>query len=385
MLDFFDLSIFSSFIGVSIINIFTKLIEKGIAAKLEDSTKLTTDYSKLIKSYDIAQVTRDDMRESSAKGEINKLITLDCLNPKQPHIVFPAIYVCSLYHRSIKIHDSQNKYQLPEEIKGHFDEIMEAYKASVVYNQLNVRVDRWYLDKTNQNFVIDTSRTEYFHSLVTNRAIDYKWKNGLTVRSVLDFGPFMRSLEESRLSNHLGFNGFIEFSDGMIMFVKRGAHLSIGKSIYGSSVAASLKSKYGLSDGVFTVEGLKKAICLEIRDECKIELPAAKFSLENHLIAAYRDLAEGGKPQLLLFIHLDNMTKEEITDNFIRKTKNIKNKKFATNEDGFRFLWIKRDELSKAAFGIDYMIYNKKKYRMTPSTVASIVLLLNHFNELERS
>ncbi len=385
LVDFFDFSIFSSFIGIALINIFSRVIEKYIASKLEDSVKLTTEYKKLIKSYTVPEADSEAMQRTTADGEINKLITWDGADHSKKRLVLPEIYVCNLYHCPVRILDSQNKYQLPEEIEAHFDEIMEAYKTSIIYNQLNIRVDNWHLDEENHNFVIRTSRTEYFKSLATNRAMDYRWKNGLTVRSVLDYGPFMHSLEESQLSNHLGFNGFIESSDKMIMFVKRGAHLSIGKNMYGTSVGASLKSKYGLTNGVFTKEGLKKAICMEIEDECKIHVNMEKFILENHLIAAYRDMVEGGKPQLLFFLHIDHMTRNDIEKNFQARVKTVKNKKTSVIEDGFRFLWLTREEIQKVELGDDYMLHNNKKYPMTPSTVASIVLLQNHFRELEKS
>lgn len=46
-------------------------------------------------------------------------------------------------------------------------------------------------------------------------------KNEMTVRDILQYGPFIPELGESQLSNHLGFNGFIVTSDDMVPLVKR--------------------------------------------------------------------------------------------------------------------------------------------------------------------
>lgn len=52
---------------------------------------------------------------------------------------------------------------------NHYDELISSHTHSFVYNQLNIRVDSW---KTkNDIFEINTSRTIYFNTLVTNRAV----------------------------------------------------------------------------------------------------------------------------------------------------------------------------------------------------------------------
>ena len=113
-------------------------------------------------------------------------------------------------------------------------------------------------------------------------------------------GPQMTELESSRLSNHLGFNGFIESADGYIVFVKRSMKVSIGKGTYGDSVSASLKAAYALDEkGDFTVDKLENAIIKEIESELKItEEELDKDTLS--IIAIYRDCVECGKPQFLV-------------------------------------------------------------------------------------
>ena len=55
-------------------------------------------------------------------------------------------------------------------------------------------------------------------------------------------------LREEKLSNHLGFKGVVESVDGYIPFIKRNDTVSIGKSTYGDSIGALLKTKYALDE-----------------------------------------------------------------------------------------------------------------------------------------
>ena len=36
-------------------------------------------------------------------------------------------------------------------------------------------------------FIIETSRTSYYNSLVTNRAMDFKWKNKVSIRDLFEY------------------------------------------------------------------------------------------------------------------------------------------------------------------------------------------------------
>ncbi len=147
---------------------------------------------------------------------------------------------------------------------------MSGHDFSPIYNT-NVRVDGILVE--GSQVTLTTSRSTYFDSLLTNRSMDYPCDDGRSVRDVYEPGPFLTPLSESRLSNHLGFNGFVELSDGNIVLVVRRSNLSIGKNALGSSVAASMKSKYALDDDRnLTRGGIAKAIQKEVVDELRIEL-----------------------------------------------------------------------------------------------------------------
>lgn len=136
------------------------------------------------------------------------------------------IKVCDVYDGKIEINDDSLKfYNLPERIaseSGNTIKLMliKLTKHSVTYNQINIRLDN--LKVTDDRIVIlDTSRTYYFDSLITNRASDYKMDNGSTIREIYEPGPYIKPLEISKFSNHLGFNGFVLTTDNKIPFIHR--------------------------------------------------------------------------------------------------------------------------------------------------------------------
>lgn len=94
------------------------------------------------------------------------------------------------------------------------------------------------------------------------------------------------------------------------------------------------------------------------------------------MIAAYRDMVEGGKPQLLFYIKAKK-NKEQIEKRFKNKMKQKKNKFMA----GKKLLWIPTKELKSMYIAPDRILYNGKKYRMMPSASASIVMLLNYLEK----
>lgn len=356
-----DLSILSAMVITLVLEAVAQFIRKWILSKLEDSQKLTTDYDRLLKMYEADWLTVD-------KGESK--------------LVFPIVMEQNLRECQISIDDSKKEYILPPLIEERFGELLRAHEMSDIYNQENVRVNEW---KIQDNiFKISTSRTTYYNSLVTNRAMDYRWENGGSVRELLEPGPFLHELKESKLSNHLGFNGFIKSQDGFILFVKRDKKLSIGKSTYGCSVSASLKLKHSLTrERILTEESMYDGICHEIYDELKIPL---KHLVETdgrkiHMIAAYRDVIEGGKPQLLFYAESD-WDRKKIGENFkseLRKKKRDRSWHFI---DGTKLLWIPEKELTGLDIYIDKMKYRRKTYHVVPGVAASIIIFLEGNNKI---
>ncbi|WP_273477121.1 hypothetical protein [Faecalicoccus acidiformans] len=357
-----DLTMFSSIIIAMILAYLSKSFNKFIINRLEDKVKLTEDYVGVLSKYKEDFYYFDNIKNG-------------CTD-KTYRTYFPITQYIELNNCEIIIHDSKKRYRLPNELIPYVDELFSAHDTSDIYNQLCIRVDKWELDQSNRIFHIYTSRTTYFNSLLTNRVMDFPLKNGLSVRDLLEFGPFLNDLSDSELSNHIGYNGFIISKDGYIPFVKRKNNLSIGKNKFGASINASLKSVKALepSTKIFTIEGFVNAILFEIDSELKLPTDALEsFSIQKNLIAAYRDLVEGGKPQFLFYLK-SNWNREEIQDNF--NVHQRKTEKSSLVDDGSFLLWIHITELTSLYLNIDSIIYRKKKYPMTHTAVANLGMFI---------
>lgn len=224
--DVVDISAFSAVVLEGALIAVVSLLRNKILNYTEDPNKLTTDYQALLKRY------------SSEQNFVWK-------RNNSAIAVIPVVHTAWLYNTEIEIIDHPEKeYELPDIVEKHFKELFAAHLTSKIYNNINIRIDDWYLDDKNCKFKIFSGRTSYYKSLVTNRTMDYELEKGISIRELLECGPIVHPLKYSLLSNHLGVNGFVESSDGKIMFVYRKNNVSIGKRTYSNSIGASIKTKY---------------------------------------------------------------------------------------------------------------------------------------------
>ena len=357
-----DVSIIVSFLFVALSEAIAKLIIYIVGKSTEDDTKLRTDYNALVKKYRV---------------DIPKMV-------KWQDTVFPEVELCSrkLEERPFKFDFilEEGRYQLPTQIAEHSSELFEAHKYSVVYNNTNIRLNDLTYSEKSKKVVLDACFTTYFDSLITNRAMDYPFASNRTVREIYEPGPIISDLKESKLSNHLGFNGFVELADNKIVFVHRGKEVSIGKGTWATSIGASLKTMYALDENKqFTAKGLSNAIRCEIMDELKINL-SREEDYSTSIFAFYRDLVEGGKPQFLFYYKTDLLTSKQFEENF-KAALNKKGAKKANKKnqtvDGTSFKFLSLEELQQATLQIDGLVLaNGTKLNMMPSGLASVALLL---------
>lgn len=391
--DILDLTLFFALVLSFTLQLAEKMLSAAIKNWTEDERKLDSNYDKLVKRYvDDFIVYENAEAEAKALHKLHKLVKPnygDKGEKIKTKYRFPVQLVALFHGTDMIIRDSSEMYEIPEALSAVSSELFEAHESSNSYNQLNIRVRDWGL--TEQGFAIQTMRTTYFASLITNRAMDYPWSNGLTNRDVYQYGPFIESLAKSKMSNHLGFNGFIKSSDGYIPFVKRNQIVSIGKCTYGDSIGASMKAKYALDSTTkeLSKAGMEKAFVQEIKDELKIEPEYLEnFNIKTGVIAAYRDFVEGGKPQLLIYAKT-TLSKEQIEANFktklkgeiLQKKRSSWDKELKELEDGSRILWIKTTELKELAIAPGLMVYKNKKLPMMPSASAAVVMLLRWMQE----
>jgi hypothetical protein len=201
----------------------------------------------------------------------------------------------------------------------------------------------------------------------------------VTVRKLFEYGPRISPLSASKLSNHLGYNVFIITSDGYVPFIKRGKELSIGKLTFGCSISASIKTKYALckESGEFNPEGLLNSVINEIEDELKV-MPSEIVDVPL-ILTAYRDLLEGGKPQLLMCAKV-SLDHGALGKRFERIVSKKPHKGLPPDaellEDGKTIVWTSTKDLKEAAVAPGFLFVSGNKLPMLPSMTASVALLI---------
>ena len=344
-----------------------RIIQAKIAQNTEDSAKLTDEYDKLVKKYRCTNLVK--------YGEVT--YPEECLWMRTDKT-------------NIVIQDSPEKfYCLPAQVADNSKEIMEAHSASTVYNQINIRLDNMEVNKESGELVLYTSRTQFFDSLLTNRACNYVFSDRkTTIRELYEPGPFLKPLSLSKLSNHLGFNGFVVTSDTQkIPFILRKKNLSIAKNLWGTSIGASFKTMYALDhEHGFTMSerSLSNAILGELQDELHITKDSAleADNVQDSIFAFYRDIVEGGKPQFLFCLQLEDITEKQLRE-LIEGGKESKKDKKNVVTDGDKVCFFSLEQLRSAEYHVDKIVIDGNEYRMMPSSVVSVVLLMKYM-EIKR-
>ena len=375
--DFLDIpliiSIFFAFAATKL----SILVSNFAKKKIEEESKLTINYDSIVSKYSkcnnmVSYINTSKKNERKGKKKTSSKYKM--IDGKEIYI-FPIIHEGILNGFDLEISDKRDKYILPPQITDNYEKIMLAHNSSKVYNQQMIRLDKFKICREKKRITMHTSRTDYYNSLVTNRAMDYSWIGNITSRELYLPGPYVGTLEESVFSNHLGFNIFIETSDGKIIFTKRSKILSIGKDLIGASVSASVKVKYALDKKeTFKKQGLEEAVKKEIYDELFIEKDRYCFSINRNLLTIYRDLIEGGKPHLFFYVKVE-LNSDVIEREFKRKHSQ---RKKSLSVDADKIIFIDRNCLKEMYITPDLIATSSRSYHTLPYTAACLVMLINY-------
>ena len=345
-----DVTILSSFVITFAASIlFTSIIDR-LRVHVEDDIKINYDFDNIVNKYLSSNI---ESLYTSSKG---KVWPMTILYQKEDDI-------------KLKIEDSLDLYTTPREIINYSVNLIDIHKSSIVTNNLMIRLDD--VIKEGNQLILKTSRTTYINSLITNRAMDYQLTHtglneGLTVRDMLEPGPYINPLNISKLSNHIGYNMLIETSDGYYCFKTRGFDVSISKGTVSLSMTTTLKSKSALNDDLqLTIESIEKSIKEDAHNFLNIKLN--DFSFKDDLYCIYRELYEGGKPQFLFYKKI-NITKDEWLSR-LDKEKFTQSLIFLNHEE-FKNLQID-ENLSLT----DHHLNKPKTYEFSKATIASLVFL----------
>lgn len=408
--EMFDLEMLTSVLFAFMSNSLAVFIVKRITISKEDCDKLNEDYDALVKRYDLNGKALTYENAAEANYRLGRKITgckrMNTGEENRDRYKIAVGNIIPLHRRNVTIDfTARNRYTLPEFSQTHYHELLAAHGASVTYNQTTIRADD--IEDTGNGVRLQCSLTTYYNALVTNRASDYDIQ-GVTVRELYAHGPFLYPLKDSRLSNHIGFNGMLMTKDGYFVFIKRHKNVSIGKNTLQCSVAASLKAKYAIADGKLTTGSIRNAIVKEIIDELKLNLydkiqndsdrldkatvellkkvkenPESlfsDFSFENNVLYFYRDFLESGKPQFMFFykVDIDAKTLEKIyTYNTRQRRQRKQSPQELCNADGYKMILIPKTDIRKLYLTSDTIVVGNKAYKSVPSAVGTVVMMLD--------
>lgn len=379
MKNYLDRSLFLSIIWIYFFNFLVNSIAEYNQVKHEDDLKVATKFQ------DVEQVMKKYSGESyiSIDGYHKKWTTKNEFDIIENMRLLPGI---TLYEKqtnrdklNLRILDTDTQYQLPGDLVLKMEELMRAHSKSKNHNSLNIRLkDLVFKDNELQ---ITTERTTFFKSLLTNRVCDKEYAPDFSVRNLFEPGPRLTPLNESRLSNHLGMNIFVETEDQRMILFLRSKEVSLGKGTLGPSCAASLKTQNCLDEnGQFTLEKFDEACQKELRRELCLDDGFADFSQSQHLVSVYRDIVECGKPQLVYYYKL-NKTYEEYEQYYqLKNKKNLDTKSvYSLSTEDFSQL------IKKQSFYEQYTItIAGKEFKVHPQHATAMVIVINYLKRCKQ-
>lgn len=308
--DYLDITVFTAAIFILLIDFFIVSTINFVSTKTEDSLKTTDDYSKLISKYPLDEkygylYEFKNTKLNKIPHNIRRRFYKDDWNFNfYEKEVFPVRKLCSCKGKEIILKDSDDIYRMSDDLLENLNILKDVHKNSNIYNNKSIRLDG--VTEQNGRITLKTSRTTYFDFCASNRMIDYVKKNKRTIRDDHLFGPLFPTLEESGMSNLLGFNCMVVSSDGHLIFIKRGNNVSIEKGKLGVGIQASVKYMYTHIDKgkkIIDINDIYRSVYREFQDEIGVTLSDPE-SIGGCFTDVYYDYVEA-KPQLYFEFYLN--------------------------------------------------------------------------------
>ena len=244
-----------------------------------------------------------------------------------------SVYTNVAGNTKVQFEDSPVKFDLPEFVRDNSLALMEAHKGSSFANNVTIRLNDLVLSDNN-TLTLKTGRSQYFDMLITNRCMDYKLNDLLSLRDVYESKDTISPLSESQLGNQIGINGLIFTTDGYLLIEKRGYRKTTWKNKFAQPISLAMKKsdiehfdKSGKiedsAEEVFAhiiLTTIKKNFGLMAKD-------IIDFDLSKNFLGIARDLLEGGKPNMYFYVTV-KMTAEEL-DKYLEK----KSKEASSNDE----------------------------------------------------
>ncbi|MBO7187634.1 MAG: hypothetical protein J6V68_04485 [Clostridia bacterium] len=344
-----------SFFTAGIITVILFTIGSYIGNELEDSLKIEDDSLTIIRKYDGYKI---DEKADSSSNYYNKkgaLMRLNRITKKgkiknkvkdkyskafvrmqdvqkahdRGELILPTVNVFTNVEQNVKLnfHDSLAEKKLPDFVISNAQEFLQAHKYSNTNNNVTIRLDDFSFNDKENELNLYTSRTYYYHMLLTNRCMDFQISSGLSIRNLYEFNSTISPLNESKLSNQIGINGVIMTSDGYLLLEKRGKKKTTWKNKFAQPISLALKENdLELGDNRIMSDEFQYAeekIINVIEKTVKSNFGLTRedyepLSIEKNLLGIARDLLEGGKPNIYFIMTLKSdhvKTKEMLEKN----------------------------------------------------------------------
>lgn len=222
--------------------------------------------------------------------------------------------------------DRKNMFELPRFITENALALMEAHKNSSVRNNDTIRLDD--ISFSGNKLVLHTSRTQYYDMLVTNRCMDFKLNNTVSVREMYEYGSHVSPLSSSPLANQIGINGLIVTRDGYLLTEKRGHSKTTWKNKFAQPISLAMKKSdvilnNGLMGGTHADANatFEKIIMTTVKKNFGlVKSDFIGFDIAYNLLGIARDLLEGGKPNIYFYV-MTKYTAKELKTVLERKCK----------------------------------------------------------------
>lgn len=303
--------------------------------KLEESLKIEDDHHKIVCKYSkhSSALPRADKDFYTPDGAFMYLTKLPARlrkprNPEPKHsdgylqrqkdinsylngkLYLPSVnvYANVLGNTPLLFEDSAEMFLPPKFIRDNALQLMEAHRGSVFSNNETIRLDDVSYNEQTGALTLKTERSQYFDMLITNRCMDYKLQDLLSVREVYESGDTVSPLGKSQLGNQLGINGLVFTRDGYLLVEKRGFKKAIWKNKFAQPISLAMKKSAILEDnGTLSADSaqtvFEKIVRKTLADNFGLE--CFDFAIERNFLGIARDLLEGGKPNIYLYVTVD--------------------------------------------------------------------------------
>lgn len=238
-----------------------------------------------------------------------------------------SIFANILGDIEVTFNDSTEMFELPRFVTENKLALMGAHKNSTSRNNDTIRLDD--IDFSNGRLVLNTRRTQYYDMLVTNRCMDYKLDDTVSIRGMFEYGSKVSPLSKSQLANQIGINGLIFSKDGYLLLEKRGHSKTTWKNKFAQPISLAMKKSDVILEDDGKIGGtpkhaddtFRKIILTTVKKNIGLdESDLIGFDLSTNLLGIARDLLEGGKPNMYFYV-IAKYTADELAEILQNKSK----------------------------------------------------------------